>query len=124
MLWEIEIQPRGHDAERDRVAEEYDLLTHGRDGRALVGRAARGYLVKLTRDGQLSLSLAEMRTIQEHFRAADHDPTDVELETLAQTWSEHCSHKTLKGRVEFSGEGGPRRYDNLLKETIFAATQE
>ncbi len=58
-------------------------------------------LQKLSRDGQLSLSLAEMRTIQEHFRAAGRDPTDVELETLAQTWSEHCSHKTLKGKIEF-----------------------
>ncbi len=65
-----------------------------------------------------------MRTIQEHYRAAGRDPTDVELETLAQTWSEHCSHKTLKGRVEFRDETGVRSYDNLLKETIFAATQE
>ena len=28
-------------------------------------------------------------------------PTDCELETLAQTWSEHCSHKTLRGRISF-----------------------
>src|SRR5205085_586215 len=45
---------------------------------------------------------------------------DVELETLAQTWSEHCSHKTLKGKIDFDG----RSFGNLLKETIFAATQE
>ena len=81
-------------------------------------------LEKLSRAGQLSLSLAEMRTIQSHFREAGRDPSDVELETLAQTWSEHCSHKTLKGRVEFRDESGLRSYDNLLKETIFAATQE
>jgi phosphoribosylformylglycinamidine synthase len=77
-------------------------------------------LEELSRAGQLSLSLAEMRAIQAHFRALGRDPTDVELETLAQTWSEHCSHKTLKGRVDFEG----RRYENLLRETIFAATQE
>jgi phosphoribosylformylglycinamidine synthase len=77
-------------------------------------------LEKLSRDGQLSLSLAEMKTIQAHFREQNRDPTDVELETLAQTWSEHCSHKTLKGRIDFDG----RRIDNLLKETIFGATQE
>ena len=77
-------------------------------------------LEKLSRDGQLSLSLAEMRTIQEHFRAADRDPTDVELETLAQTWSEHCSHKTLKGRIDFQMKRAPHAIDNLLKETIFA----
>ncbi len=82
-------------------------------------------LEKLSRDSQLSLSLAEMRAIQAHFCELGRDPTDVELETLAQTWSEHCSHKTLKGRIEFTdADGSVRRYDNLLKETIFAATQE
>ena len=60
-------------------------------------------LVKLSREGQLYLSLAEMQTIQEHFRAAGRDPTDAELETLAQTWSEHCSHKTLAGRIAYRG---------------------
>jgi phosphoribosylformylglycinamidine synthase subunit PurSL len=81
-------------------------------------------LTKLSREGQLSLSLAEMRTIQAHFREAGRDPTDVELETIAQTWSEHCSHKTLKGQIEFRMDGTKRRYTNLLKETIFGATQE
>ena len=57
-------------------------------------------LVKLSKDGQLSLSLDEMRTIQAHFITLDREPTDVELETIAQTWSEHCSHKTLKGIIE------------------------
>jgi phosphoribosylformylglycinamidine synthase len=77
-------------------------------------------LERLSREGQLSLSRAEMRTIQQHFRGLGRDPTDAELETLAQTWSEHCSHKTLKGRIDFDG----RHYENLLKQTIFAATQE
>jgi phosphoribosylformylglycinamidine synthase subunit PurSL len=77
-------------------------------------------LLHLSRDGQLSLSLDEMRAIQAHFRGLGRDPTDCELETLAQTWSEHCSHKTLKGRVEFEGEV----IDNLLKQTIFKATQD
>jgi phosphoribosylformylglycinamidine synthase len=77
-------------------------------------------LMHLSREGQLALSLAEMQAIQGHFRAQGRDPTDVELETIAQTWSEHCSHKTLKGTIDFEG----RRFKNLLKETIFAATQE
>src|SRR5438874_5259168 len=77
-------------------------------------------LMRLSREGQLSLSLAEMGTIQEHFRGLGREPTDVELETLAQTWSEHCSHKTLKGKIDFDG----RHFENLLKETIFAATRE
>ncbi len=256
MLWEIEIRPKGHDGERDRVAEEYDLLTHSSAGRSLVSATARGYLVegeltraqaeallrqllvddlvesgrlgglnehtapdllatvlykpgvmdpaalsvveaardlgipvevvrtfrryfgpppgdgvrevlfrkvlaneaveqvvagplhldhlslgsaytfrlvtvplrelgdealmRLSKEGQLALSLAEMKAVQEHFRTLRRDPTDVELEAIAQTWSEHCSHKTLKGIIEF----GDRRYQNLLKETIFAATKQ
>ncbi len=79
-------------------------------------------LTRLSREGQLYLSLAEMRTIQEHFRQLKRDPTDVELETVAQTWSEHCSHKTLAGRIAYQGPDGARQFDNMLKETIFAAT--
>jgi phosphoribosylformylglycinamidine synthase len=81
-------------------------------------------LVRLSRQGQLYLSAAEMRTIQEHFRGLGREPTDAELETIAQTWSEHCSHKTLTGVVEYRDERGEHRFENLLKETIFAATQE
>ncbi|MGH7221799.1 MAG: phosphoribosylformylglycinamidine synthase subunit PurL, partial [Gemmataceae bacterium] len=46
MLWEIEIQPKGKDAERRRVAEEYDLLTHTRRGEELITGTARGYLIE------------------------------------------------------------------------------
>jgi phosphoribosylformylglycinamidine synthase len=86
-------------------------------------------LTRRSREGQLSLSLAEMKTIQAHFRELGRDPTDVELETIAQTWSEHCSHKTLKGQIDFETvdeQGRPvkRRITNLLKETIFGATRE
>jgi phosphoribosylformylglycinamidine synthase subunit PurSL len=77
-------------------------------------------LDNVSRDGQLSLSRHEMQAIQAHYRELGRDPSDVELETIAQTWSEHCSHKTLKGRIDVDG----RRIDNLLKETIFGATQE
>lgn len=80
-------------------------------------------LTELSRTGQLYLSLAEMQTIQRHFRELDRDPTDIELETFAQTWSEHCSHKTLKGRIRYRDEQGERTFQNLLKETVFAATQ-
>src|SRR5262249_6185585 len=58
-------------------------------------------LLRVSRDGGLALNVEEMRAIQAHFREQGRDPTDCELETLAQTWSEHCSHKTLKGDVDF-----------------------
>ncbi|MDA1016243.1 MAG: phosphoribosylformylglycinamidine synthase subunit PurL [Planctomycetota bacterium] len=81
-------------------------------------------LETLSRDGQLYLNLVEMQTIQSHFRELDRDATDVELESLAQTWSEHCSHKTLAGRIRYRDENGERLFENMLKETIFAATMQ
>ena len=81
-------------------------------------------LMRLSREGQLYLQLAEMQTIQKHFAELGRQPTDVELETIAQTWSEHCSHKTLAGRIAYRDENGTRQFENMLKETIFAATQE
>ncbi|HXE54477.1 MAG TPA: phosphoribosylformylglycinamidine synthase subunit PurS, partial [Tepidisphaeraceae bacterium] len=87
-------------------------------------------LTALSRQGHLFLSLAEMKAIQAYYREQGREPTDVELETLAQTWSEHCVHKTLKSAVDVqvvdeSGKLiGTRHYKNLIKETIFASTQE
>ncbi len=81
-------------------------------------------LMRLSRQGQLFLSLPEMQTIRDYFRGLGRDPTDVELETLAQTWSEHCSHKTLAGRIDYRDETRHIRFQNMLKETIFAATLE
>ncbi len=81
-------------------------------------------LMELSTTGQLYLTLVEMQTIQAYFRELNRDPTDVELETIAQTWSEHCSHKTLAGRIAYRDEKGPRQFTNMLKETVFAATQQ
>jgi phosphoribosylformylglycinamidine synthase II len=80
-------------------------------------------LLALSKARTLSLTLVELQTIQQHFRDLAREPTDIELETIAQTWSEHCSHKTLAGRVTYTDENGTRQFGNLLKETIFAATQ-
>ncbi len=81
-------------------------------------------LERLSREGQLFLSITEMQTIRDYFVELGRDPTDVELETLAQTWSEHCSHKTLAGRIRYRDAGGERTFENMLRETIFAATRE
>jgi phosphoribosylformylglycinamidine synthase II len=77
-------------------------------------------LEKLSIVGQLYLSLSEMRAIRDHFRKIGRNPTDCEIETLAQTWSEHCKHKTMMGAVEMDG----KKIDNLLKETIVKVTSE
>ena len=58
-----------------------------------------GHLAELSRQRMLSLDVTEMRAIQAHFTSCGRDPTDAELETLAQAWSEHCVHKTFKARI-------------------------
>lgn len=59
-------------------------------------------LLALSRERVLSLDVDEMRVIQAHFEAEGRPPTDAELETLAQTWSEHCVHKTFRARIELT----------------------
>jgi len=92
-------------------------------------------LMRISREGVLSLSLEEMHVIREHFRSEGRDPTDIELEILAQTWSEHCVHKTLKGHITYEGavpdgwedfvnEDGQLVLDDLLAQTVARATHE
>ncbi len=77
-------------------------------------------MVRISSEGVLSLNLAEMTEIQTYFRKLGRNPTDIELETLAQTWSEHCVHKTFRGIINYNGE----IIDNLLKETVVRVTRE
>jgi phosphoribosylformylglycinamidine synthase II len=98
-------------------------------------------LKEISKKGQLFLNIDEMRTIRGYFRKLKRDPTDCELETIAQTWSEHCKHKTFRGKIEYR-EKGPRHceerearrnnlkkdskitIDNLLKSTVMRVTKE
>jgi phosphoribosylformylglycinamidine synthase len=82
--------------------------------------AGQERLLEISKERQLALNLEEMQAIQNYYKQIDREPTDVELETLAQTWSEHCMHKTLRGRIEYHGEA----IDNLLESTIMKATRE
>jgi phosphoribosylformylglycinamidine synthase II len=70
--------------------------------------------------GRFWLNIREMRIIQDYFRKLGRQPTDVELETLAQTWSEHCIHKTFKARITL----GKKVIDNLMKSTVMKVTRE
>jgi len=81
-------------------------------------------LLRISKEGVLSLNLEEMHAIQNYYRKKGRNPTDVELETLAQTWSEHCVHKTFKGLIEYREKSQTRIIDNLLKETVVRATKE
>jgi phosphoribosylformylglycinamidine synthase II len=81
-------------------------------------------LERLSRERCLALAVAELHAVRDHFHTLGREPFEIELETIAQTWSEHCCHKTLTSAVDHVGPAGPARFDNLLKETVFAATQK
>ncbi|MFC1668541.1 phosphoribosylformylglycinamidine synthase subunit PurS, partial [Chlamydiota bacterium] len=83
--------------------------------------ASKDRLLEISRQGQLSLTLNEMETIKQYFSGLNRNPTDCELEILAQTWSEHCKHKTLRGLIEFNKT---TIIDNLLKNTIMKVTKD
>ncbi|MBL9121972.1 MAG: phosphoribosylformylglycinamidine synthase subunit PurS [Phycisphaerae bacterium] len=106
-------------------------------------------LERMSRDAHLFLSLDEMKAIQAEYKRLGREPREIELETLAQTWSEHCVHKTLKSTIRYrelsgapgsggwslakSASGRPHHEPqsdgtvvirNLLKATVAAATHE
>ena len=85
-------------------------------------------LMRLSQEGQLFLNLNEMKAIQKYFKKLKRNPTDCELETVAQTWSEHCYHKTFRGNIKYqytvNGVKKTKIIKNLLKSTIIKATTE
>ncbi len=67
-------------------------------------------LENLSRKRTLALNLTEMQAIRAYFEQASvveeraqyglgQWPTDVELEVIAQTWSEHCKHKIFNAII-------------------------
>lgn len=76
-------------------------------------------LMKISREGVLALSLEEMKKIREYFQREDviserkkicmderfwNEPTDAEIEAIAQTWSEHCKHKIFNAIIHYHDE--------------------
>jgi phosphoribosylformylglycinamidine synthase subunit PurSL len=61
---------------------------------------SKGQLLALSKERRAALDLAEMQAIQNYFKREEREPTDVEFETIAQTWSEHCVHKTFKAKID------------------------
>ena len=87
-------------------------------------------LLEVSRERRLSLDETEMAAIQERFSQLGRAPTDVELEMLAQTWSEHCVHKTFRADIQYTGPAPgttapiiTARGDSILESHIRAATE-
>ena len=80
-------------------------------------------LLDLSEKMKLSLSVDDMIEIQLYYASAmRREPTDVELECIAQTWSEHCKHRIFGARIEHSGPQGDEVIDSLFKTFIKAVT--
>jgi len=69
---------------------------------------------------KFGFTFPEIKTIQKYYQKLQREPTDIEIETFAQSWSEHCKHKTMKGDVFYKGKW----LRNLLASTIFKVTEE
>jgi len=91
-------------------------------------------LTELSKGRLLALSIDEMRAIQDYFlspktkmertgKGFSNSITDVELEMIAQTWSEHCKHKIFNAVITYR-EGGKKRTIKSLFKTFIAETTE
>lgn len=117
-----DVESSFHSLKIGAVPAKFDLvlvdLIHADDGK----------LMEISQKGQLYLNLNEMRAIQAYFHEEGRNPTDVELETVAQTWSEHCHHKTFRGIIRYTEVKGKTKktkiIKSLLKSTIARATYE
>ncbi len=87
--------------------KQIDLLKNEKTGMAEIRR-------------NYTFSEIELTAVRDYYKKQGRNPTDVELETLAQTWSEHCVHKTFKARISYDG----KTVNNILKSTIARVTKE
>ncbi|MCL4693992.1 MAG: phosphoribosylformylglycinamidine synthase [Candidatus Hydrogenedentes bacterium] len=93
-------------------------------------------LLALSRDRMLALDLPELKAIQAYYanpkvrkareaQGLPERPTDIELEILAQTWSEHCKHKIFNAAIEFvDSDGSVKTIDSLFKTYVKATTDD
>jgi phosphoribosylformylglycinamidine synthase len=76
-------------------------------------------LLQVSREFGLALNLEEMKACRRYFSRKGRNPTDIELQTIGQTWSEHCYHKTFKGEILLGG-----RRVSLFRDFIARVTRE
>jgi phosphoribosylformylglycinamidine synthase subunit PurSL len=81
-------------------------------------------LEALSKNRLLALSLVEMQAVKAYFAGEKRDPTDAELECIAQTWSEHCKHKIFNAPIDYVGPDGEQKSipRGVFKTYIVGAT--
>jgi len=75
-------------------------------------------LFALSQDMKLSLSQEDMLAVQAYYKDSKREPTDVELEVIAQTWSEHCKHRIFSSEITHTTSSGDEVVDSLFKTFI------
>ena len=81
-------------------------------------------LTALSQNMKLSLSTEDMLVVQQIFCEIDRDPTDVELEVIAQTWSEHCKHRIFAATINHTVDGQTEEIKSMYKTFIQSTTKE
>ena len=81
-------------------------------------------LTALSQNMKLSLSTEDMLVVQQIFCEIDRDPTDVELEVIAQTWSEHCKHRIFAATINHTVDGKTEEIKSMYKTFIQSTTKE
>jgi phosphoribosylformylglycinamidine synthase len=82
--------------------------------------ASESQLLRISKELAIGLNLPEMKKVRRHFKERQRNPTDVELQTIGQTWSEHCYHKTFKGEIV----AGRKKIKSLFKTYIAKVTEK
>lgn len=77
------------------------------------------YLLNLSKSRHLSLDLAEMKAIYNYFEKRQTPPTELELEVIAQTWSEHCKHKEFSATIEYSVINNDNKKETTIINSLF-----
>jgi phosphoribosylformylglycinamidine synthase len=90
-------------------------------------------LIEISNNRLLALNLEEMKVIQTHYQKNKDErvakglpphPTDIELECLAQTWSEHCKHKIFNALIDYEEPGKKEQIDSIFKTFIRGSTEK
>ena len=75
-------------------------------------------LFAISKEMKLSLSMEDMLAVKEYYKEAGREPTDVELEVIAQTWSEHCKHRIFSAEIRHTVDGREETVDGIFKTFI------
>lgn len=120
---DVDFSPPRITGEKEITVQDYDLQVCDEE------------LIRISREGVLALTLEEMKAIKSYFQGnrviadrktvgLNEEPTDVELETLAQTWSEHCKHKIFNALIHYHNGKKEEWINSLFRSYIKKSAEQ